>query len=126
MISSPYEARRNHRGGAVHKPVASAWGARWACEPHLYKYSKNSSGVTFACLKILRNVPIASSLCEGTTQVNSPFSTCFFKITWLPRCLTRVKPKRSRARLVSSPERRDNLGGIIYLKCSKQCALNIG
>lgn len=45
----------------------------------------NSSDETFACLRILRNVPIATSLCIGTTQPTVPSGVDFFITTWLPR-----------------------------------------
>ena len=45
----------------------------------------NSSGETFACLRMLRKVPIATSLCKGMTQPIFPSDVDFFITTWLPR-----------------------------------------
>jgi hypothetical protein len=37
-----------------------------------YNFALNSSAVTAACFKMLRNVPTASSACKGTTQPVTP------------------------------------------------------
>ena len=45
----------------------------------------NSSAEIFACLRMLCNVPIATSPCIGTTQPTLPSGVDFFITTWLPR-----------------------------------------
>lgn len=63
-----------------------------------------------ACFKIPLKVPIATSLCKGTTQPISLDSAYFFKITWLPFCLISVNPNLLSIFIISLPERIGNLG----------------
>ena len=46
-----------------------------------YRFCINSSGVTWACRRIPRNVPITNSRCRGTTHPTSPPGVCFFSTT---------------------------------------------
>ena len=62
-------------------PHRTAW--RSAAIPH--RFSMNSSGVTLACRRMPRSVPIANSRCRGTTHPTAPSGVCFLSTTWLPR-----------------------------------------
>lgn|GEM_PF-2940780 len=46
-----------------------------------YRLRASSSGVTRACFRMPRSVPIASSRCNGTTQPISPSGVCLFNTT---------------------------------------------
>ena len=45
-----------------------------------------------ACLKILRKVPLETSLCFGTIAVMIPFAAIFANLIWLPVCPASENP----------------------------------
>src|SRR6266568_4574404 len=59
-------------------------------------YDSNSARGTPDCRMIERRVPILTSLWFGTGTVVVPAPVDFCITMWLPRCLTRTKPCRSR------------------------------
>lgn len=75
-----------------------------------YKSSRKSSTVRPHCLRISANVPLATSLCSGTTVLKTRSAVRFSKERWLPFWRNSTKPARFSARTTRSPETLGNFG----------------
>ena len=75
-----------------------------------YRISKNSSSARPLCLRMSESVPLASSLCIGTTVLNTRSAVRFSRETWLPFWRNSTNPARFSARISRSPETLGSFG----------------
>jgi len=78
-----------------------------------YNNSRNSSSAKPLCLRMSESVPLANSLCIGTTVLKVPSEVRFSRDTWLPFWRNSTKPARFSARTTRSPETLGSFGMLV-------------
>lgn len=88
-----------------------------------YNKFRNSSLFIFDCLIISSNVPLSISLCNGTTKATLPSESSFVMITWLPFCLTEIKPILESVLITSLPDNTGSFANMFYPKVYNDCII---